>query len=147
LSFYKQNVKYTQGGLLTGLVYDWNFGSFSYSNHNPLALPNSSHSFLWDSGGSYQGTLSIPDSILKAGGPKYVYIPGSPFFTIVNDSSGRFSLRSLPLGEADELRFFAMPITNEHGDTAPVFRLESDSGVDSNRVFGLRDLKESVTLP
>ena len=147
LSFYKKNVKYNQAGLLAGLVYDWNFGSFSYSNHNPLGLSASSHHFLWDSGGYYKGVLSIPDSILKVNAPKYVYIPGSPFFTIVNDSNGRFSLSPLPLGEADELRFFAMPITNKHGESVPVYRLESDSGVDSNRVFELRDLKESVALP
>lgn len=147
LSHFKMNVEYSQAGLLAGLVYDWNFGEFSYSNHNPLALADSSHSFAGDHGGWYKGILSIPDSIQIGAGAWYVYVPGSPFFTIVNGSNRKFSLGPLPIGEAYELRFFAMPITNKHGDTVPVFRLESDSGTDSNRVFQVRDLKETITLP
>jgi hypothetical protein len=147
ISNYFHNLDYSQAGLLAGLVFDWNFGSFSYSERNPLAQPDSTPRFGSDIAGLYQGSINIPDTLLNEAGPLYVYVSGSPFFTQVDGSTKKFLLDSLPLGEAYELRFFAMPITDKHGVTAPVFRLETGSGTDSTRVFELRDLNESVTLP
>jgi hypothetical protein len=147
LSFYVNNAKYRQAGLLTGLVFDQNYGGFSYSEGNPLSLPGGSFGFEAEIG-KYQGSIAIPDSLLQGDRGLYVYVPGSPFFTPVNQGDRSFLLDSLPLREAYELRFFAMPITNQHGVRVPVFRLEAGSGSDFDRVFGLSEVKkESILLP
>jgi hypothetical protein len=146
LTFYRDTVVIVQEKLMAGLAYDAGPGIFRASENNPLADPESTQ-VIGELIGFYRGVVETPDSLLAGARSAHVYIAGSPYTTLVDLSDKHFILKSLPVGDAFELRFFSVPVSRPAVGKVAVYRLESDSGAGPDRPFRIRDRGDSLSLP
>lgn len=139
---------FDQEALLAGLGVTWQNGKFVASDSNPL-LDSRKIRYLTDPNGFYEGTIRPWDSLYAPGASAYVYVPGSPYHSVINVTNGHFRLDSLPYDLPFEVRLLVVPGLRPDNGKVPAYILTSEPPSDSlpNRVFRIRPTRDSVELP
>lgn len=116
-----------KGGLFRGLVYDHKKGQFL-----DRGIPIKHADFEIDSLQTYEGGLKISNA--ESTLVNYLYISGTPFFTILKNETSRFSFRDMPKGN-----YKVLYLPTGYKVTGPItyniIALDDSLRTDSSHVF------------
>lgn len=129
--------------LLSGLGADRENREFIASENNPLLIPGIKH-YINDLLAYFEGNIQSWGAVSAGADSAYVYVPGSPYHTVINITNGHFRLDYLPVDGRFELRFFVTPVTPRSDGMVQVFGLSAEPGTGQDRAFLIQAIPDSL---
>jgi hypothetical protein len=140
-----KGVVFSEEALLPGLGVHWESREFIGSENNPLLEPRRKH-YLNQLLGNFEGDIQSWEAFSDGADSGYVYVPGSPYFNVIDIKNGHFKLDSLPAAGRFELRFFVTPVIPRSDRRVHVYQLAAEPGAGPERPFRIQSISDSLIL-
>jgi hypothetical protein len=138
-----EGIPYSAEASLPGLGVDWESQKFIGSENNPLLEPGRKH-YLNQRLGYFEGNIQAWETVSDGADSAYVYVPGSPYYNVIDITNGHFKLDSLPAAGRFELRFFVIPVIPRSDGIIHVYQLAAEPGTDPDRPFRIQLISDSL---